>query len=217
MAEEQPRTSRMMDTQTVLALVGIVVLSALALVKGGELWPVALAATLFAMVMIMLRRRAGSDTEKEVLVSVSSVAPDRLQPYAKKLCDALAILGQAWIDRAEAGSIVVSVLTARPLLEIIDCVNRLGLKMELIGVRCQVQYSSIAASAEMLVEIRGTAPPDSTLTIAGLPDEVNVDKTGAFAVRVPVSFLRKHSSAGFIPAVCRRGRLEEQIRIPVPR
>ena len=214
--DEGRRSNRGLDTYTILALVWTVVLAVITLVKAKEIWPVAFVAAAFIIIAVLLRARSGTDAEKEVIVTVSHVAADRLQPYTKSLSERLSKLGRVRVQRSDAGTITISLLTARPLNEIIDRVNALGLKAELAGVKCEVLYHSIAASAEMLVEIRGQAPPDSFLSIPGLAENVPVDKTGAYSVRVPLSVLKKHAGR-HRAATFKRGSLEEQIKIPVPK
>lgn len=218
MAEEEPRNHRSLDTFTTLALVGAGVLTVIALVKAADIWMVVLAVAGFLVAMILMRPRAGSDLyQKEVIVTVSHVAADRLPAYAKSLEGALAGLGRVQVQRAEAGTIVLSVLTPRPLQELVARIDGLKLKTELAGVRCEIKYQSIAASAEMFVEIRGQAPPDSKLEITGLSEPVVVNQSGQFLVRVPFSLVRKYAGSGYIPAVCKRGTLAEEIKIPVPK
>ena len=218
MADEQSRSRRSLDTFTVLALVGAGVLTVIALVKAADIWMVVVSVAAFLFAMILMRPRSGGDVyEKEVAVTVSHVAADRLASYTKTLEHGLAGLGQVKTERSDAGVIVLSVLTTRPLQDVVARVDGLGLKTEMAGVRCEIKYHSIAASAEMFVEIRGQAPPDSKLVITGLAEPVSVDQSGRFIVRVPFGLVKKHGGSGYLPAVCKRGSLVEEIRIPVPK
>jgi len=228
-SEGKQSTRRTVDTLTILALGGTLFLVLLALLpsgaspdqrgaSGGPLAVTKLLVGAFLVVVILLRFRSGGDiVMKEVVISICDVAEERVERYAATLQQAMGTMGKTKFVSRDSEMIALHLWTDRPLQEIVDRANRLGLKTELAGVRCEVQYNSISAKAEMTVEIRGRAAPNSTITVEGLSGALPVDKTGKFVVRLPIRMLQQFAGRGHIPAVCRKGALSEEIRIPLPK
>lgn len=171
------------------------------------------------MIAFALVRRLGSGRllEKRIHVLVADVGPGRKDDYRSALLKALKPLGPTARLKEDPDEVAVAVTTSRSLADARKKASACRRTMQFRSAVGVLRYISLEAAAEMVVAIKGRATPGSRATIGGVRTEIEVASSGSFAVQVPLSLLRKHESQGYIPAKCRKGNMEEDIRISIPK
>ena len=132
------------------------------------------------------------------------------------LLEALKPLGTTAKLQEDPGEVAISIETERSLEDAKKKADRCKLKMEFRTATGILRYTSLEASAAMLVAVTGHATPRSKVIIDGFKEKINIGASGEFTVQVPLSLIRENESRGYIHAKCKKGSMEEDLRIPIP-
>lgn len=161
---------------------------------------------------------SAGELEKSVQVVVIDVRDDRKESFRNALRTALGALGQVTnVGDSLDGTVSVYVSTKRHVDDVKKTADSCKLKMQFASAQATLRYTSLEASAEMLVAVTGKATPGSEVQIDGVRGAISVGPNGSFTAQIPLSVVRKNETRGFVPAKCIKGQLVDEIQIPIPR
>jgi len=160
-------------------------------------------------------KATAEEIEKKLKVIVVDVRPDRRKEYREQLLAALTKFAPSQPLPESFGDVAVTVTASSSAEDVAAAVDACNLKIQLKSAEIELRYGSLEVSAGLQVTISGRATPGSVVEVDGLTQKINVDGTGVFSVQVPMALVKKHEVLGHIPAICRKGKLNESIRIPL--
>lgn len=208
----------MMDTKTKTALVLAVICAILGFIPSNAAILILLKLIFFiSLIAFIYYAVSGRFIEKTIQVIISDVRSDRKDVYRDSLMSALKSFGEPTKLQEEPDEVAVEVKTKRSIEEVKKSIDHCKLKIQFKYTFSNLRYTSLEAAAEMLVAITGKATPGSTVIIEGIKEKIKVESWGQFAVKVPLSLIKKNESRGYIPAKCRKGNIEDDIQIPIPK
>lgn len=155
--------------------------------------------------------------QKEVKISIKDVRRSKKEEYRKKILNNIKSLGKVSRYEEDSRQVFVSVETKGSIEDVIEQVKKCDLKITLEKAIGYLEYTSLEAEAKMMVTVHGSATPGSEIIIDDIEDSISVDYSGDFAVEVPLSLIQKNQKKGYIPAVCKKGDIKDNIEIPLPR
>lgn len=206
------------DTRTKVGLGLTVVCGVLAFITSTDVtFLLAKGAMFIALIVFMYFGASAGFLDKRIQVIVKDVRDDRRRAYRNSLLDAMKSLGEPFELNEDPGEVAVGVETKRHLDDVKRAADGCKLKIQYQAAIGTLKYTSLEASAEMLVAITGMATPGSRVEIEGFRGKIQVDSSGSFSAQIPLSLVRKNESRGYIPARCLKGNLADDIQIPIPR
>ena len=214
----QQFAGKIMDTKTKIAMGLAVICAILGFIPSTEGALFLLKLIFFtSLIAFIYYSVSGRFMEKTIQVIVRDVRSDRKNVYRNSLLNALKAFGEPIKLQEDPDEVAVEVKTKRSLEEVKKSIDHCKLKIQFKSTFSNLKYTSLEAAAEMLVAITGSATPGSTVTIEGIKQKIKVEAWGEFAVKVPLSLIRKNEARGYIPAKCKKGNIEDDIQIPIPK
>lgn len=157
----------------------------------------------------------GSKNIKKIQVTVDDVRVDRVKDYRNVLLKKLSKFGETAKLNEDRNQTAVRVSTRRSIDDVRRIIEKTNLNIELKRATDIIAYTSLEASAEMMVTINGATTPNSEVKISGIRGTIKVGSSGNFSVEVPMKLVQKHQEKGYIPATCKKGSMSEDIKISI--
>ncbi|MEA3495447.1 MAG: hypothetical protein U9R42_05360 [Bacteroidota bacterium] len=156
---------------------------------------------------------SGNLISKSFQIVIKDVRENRRDEYRNKLLNNLKSLGKPDKSQENYGEVGVHIEGKIKPEDIFKQIKKGNIKAQLNQTLVSFKYTSLEAAAEAVITINATATPNSELKIEGFFETIKVGGSGSVSVKIPKSLYKKNVERGFIPAVCIKGKLRDEIKI----
>lgn len=153
---------------------------------------------------------------KHVAIEIEGVETEDRARFSKRLTRLFDGRITPIAPRPDDPSLRFKLTTTQSLKALTRQLRKAELPVGLLKLAGTLQYTTTTAQARMEVEVSGVATPNAKVFLPGLDHAIDADGRGRFSAHLPFSEVRKHASKGYLPAIWRKDKVEQEMRVPIP-